>query len=205
MIKKLLILGFILSVFIFSPNSAQGDLFTNDICSLKVETKAGYFFFTNKKMRDVYKNGGYEIQISGSYPLRGCLDLYGSIGFIDATGRSLNFNQKTDFWQIPVDLGLKQTINIASCIDWYAALGPRYFYAHQHNHSDYVNRNIGKSGLGLFVNTGFDYYLNCNFYIKLFGEYSYQQIKPSSSEIGVNNRNLQVGGFYFGAGLGYAF
>ena len=168
-----------------------------------IEAKGGYLFFQSHKMREVYGNGSFEVQISGSYPIRRSCQVYGSVGFLEAWGTSLQVHQKTVFWRIPVDLGLKPIVSIGSFVQWYAAFGPRYFYAHQHNHSSFVNRRIGKSGIGAFANTGFNFFPISHFLIDVFAEYSYEPIRFSSSKASV--RNLQVGGFYLGAGLGYAF
>lgn len=170
-------------------------------CTPPIELKAGYFLYSDKQMRDVYKNGGYEIQLSSRYALRDTLYLYGSIGFQGASGHSTHFHQKSNFWQIPVDLGLRQYFPLNCTTNFYVTAGPRLFYAHQHNHSDYVNKNIGKLGLGIFLNAGFDFIFADNYKVTLFTEYSYQSVNPSSSKQGVETRHVNVGGFCFGGGI----
>lgn len=169
-----------------------------------LEAKGSYFFFTSDKIRKVYPSGGFEVQVSGSYPVWKCLQIYGSLGFLKATGHSINFHQSTSIWEIPVDLGLKPIFTLTSFLQYYIALGPRYFYAHQHNNSSYVNPNIGKSGIGLFTNTGFNFVLN-HFLIDIFGEYSYEPTHFSSSTSNVYSQHIQLSKFNFGLGLGYAF
>ena len=170
-----------------------------------IEVKAGYLIFASQKMRDVYHCGGPEIQLTGAYPIKENLEIYGNIGFLQAWGKSLHLHERTIFWRIPVDLGLRPVFNLTSFMQWYAALGPRYFYAHQHNISSFVNRKIGKSGIGAFANTGFSFFPSSHFLIDIFGEYSYEPLHFSSSKTNVSTRTLQVGGFYFGVGFGYAF
>src|SRR4051812_17488538 len=66
-----------------------------------IEAKAGYFFFASQSMRNVYSNGGFEAQVSASYPIKGVLQIYGSGGFSEVSGKSLHFHEKTTFWRIP--------------------------------------------------------------------------------------------------------
>ncbi len=198
--KGLWIASLILSLPLFSEKPA-GDW----IAPPRVEMKAGYFFFASQKLRDVYGSGGFEIQASGSYPIKRELHIYGSVGFLEAWGNSTHFDQGTTLWEIPVDVGLKPILRITSYADWYIAVGPRYFYVHQSNHSSFVDQTVSKNGIGLFANTGFHFFPIDHLLVDLFGEYSYQPVDISSSKSGAHGRDTQVGGFYFGAGLGYLF
>lgn len=176
-----------------------------------VEIKTGYFFFSNSKMREVYDNGGWDIQLCTSYPLwnlsRGwTLAAYGAVEYLHTSGQSINGNQKTSLWSIPVNIGLKPSYAIDANKQYYFAIGPRYFYLHQHNRSTYVYENKSRNGLGFFVNTGFNYILCNHLVIDIFGEYSYAKTHFHAGESPTNyTRNIQVGGFTFGAGIGYEF
>ena len=170
-----------------------------------IEAKAGYFFFASSRMRDVYTQGGLDLQLSTSYPVWRGLEIYGSVEYLQRSGRSLSNHWKTTIWEIPVSLGLKPVIEICPEAQWYFTLGPRYFYIHQHNYTSYVTMHKGKSGVGLFVNSGFNFIAWKHLLIDVFGEYSYQKVHFHTSRKGVHTRDLQVGGFSFGGGLGYAF
>ena len=182
-------------------------------CSQKVfkctpplwEVKGSYFFFASSVMRDIYGSGGFEVQMSGSYPICRGLQIYGSVGFLEAWGQSQNFHQDTSIWQIPVDLGLKPVITIASFAEYYLAVGPRYFYVHQHNDSNYVNKNTSRNGAGLFVNTGFNFFPIPHLLVDVFAEYAYEPTNFSSDIRNVYGGDVQVSLFNFGAGIGYAF
>ena len=41
-----------------------------------LETKASYFFFASSKTNKVYRNGGFQVQLSGSYPIWKELQVY---------------------------------------------------------------------------------------------------------------------------------
>lgn len=183
----------------------QKDLIGEDGNSPLLEAKAGYFFFASAQMTEVYPNGGFELQLCGSYPLYKCLQIYASAGYLQAWGKSDSGKQSTTIWQIPVDLGLKSIFDLTSCVQYYLGLGPRYFYLHQHNNSSYVDNNVSYNGIGLFANMGFNFFPTCHFFVDLFGEYAYEPAHFSSSKPEVSGGAVQMSIFTFGAGLGVAF
>lgn len=174
------------------------------------EAKVGYFFFTDAQMREVFDQGGLDVQLSVTYPLWETdedwgINLYGAIEYFERSGRSIHGHEKTSLWAIPVNIGIKPTYMISSNLQYYYTLGPRYFYLHQDNRSNYVYKNKSKNGLGYFINTGVNYFLCDNLVIDFFGEYSYAKIHFHSDSSDVYTRNIQVGGFTFGGGIGYEF
>lgn len=175
-----------------------------------LEVKGGYFFFANSTMRKIYDKGGYDLQVSGSFsvatwPERYGLDIYASVEFLHCSGKTIGGNEKTSIWEIPVNLGLKPIIAICTSVQYYFAIGPRYFHLHQHNNSSTLVKNIDRNGIGLFANTGFNFFPTEHLLIDVFGEYSYTKISFHSSKRNVFGQSIQVGGFVFGVGLGYAF
>lgn len=191
-------------------------LFRMFICSLiattahastLVEVKAGYFFFANSTMRQVY-GGGLDTQLCASYPfwcLNGwTLDAYGAVGYANLSGKSINDNQNTSVWWVPVSVGLKPVYAINSHLDYYFAIGPRYLYMHQHNDSAFVIKNSSADNVGFFINTGLNYKLFNRLVVDIFGEYSYVKIDVGGAPL-VYTRDMQVGGLTFGAGIGYEF
>lgn len=175
-----------------------------------IEVKTGYFFFSNSKMQKIYDKGGLDIQLCASYPLmnltsRWTLNAYDAIEYFQRSGKSINGDQKTSLWSSPFSIGLKPVYAIDVNKQYYFAFGPRYFYIHQHNHSSYVYKNKSGKSLGLFVNAGFNYVLCNHFVIDFFGEYSYAKMNFCDGRSRVYTRNIQIGGFTFGGGLGYEF
>lgn len=175
-----------------------------------VEIKAGYFFFSNSKMRKVYDKGGLDVQLSANYPLwcltdKWTLNAYGAIEYFHRSGQSLHAHEKTSIWSVPVNVGLKPVYAINCDLQYYFAIGPRYFFLHQHNHSSFVPKHRSRNGLGFFINTGFNYLLCDQWTLDIFGEYSYAKMHFHGANPNVYTRNIQVGGFTFGGGLGYEF
>lgn len=170
-----------------------------------VEAKAGYFFFSDSKMRKIYDKGGLDVQLSGSCPIWKWIQIYGSVEYFKRHGHSLNAHQRTSIWGIPLSLGLKPVIKICPQVRYYFTLGPRYFFVYQHNQSFQVDKHAHSSGLGGFVNMGFNFFPIRNLFLDIFGEYSYKRMHFHSSKSNVYSNAFQIGGFTFGGGIGYAF
>jgi hypothetical protein len=171
-----------------------------------LEIKPGYFFFADHTLRKIYHSGGFEIQGSATYPLHKMLAVYGSLGYMQVHGKSLHGHQKTSMFQIPFDVGLRAVADWGERASGYLSIGPRYFYVHQHNDSTYVNRNVRQSGLGFFVNGGCNVIAYDRFLLGIFGEYAFEQKSFTSTIPYVYGRkNVQIGGFTFGASIGYEF
>lgn len=200
-------LPFLAFLTALSTSGLADDCTSDEECCnrLDLEVKAGYFFFSDSKMRKIYDKGGFDVQLSGSYPLWRCLQLYGSVEYLQCHGRSLADHQKTRIREVPFSLGLRALFPLGCNFSYYLTAGPRFFCVHSHNDSSYVDRTISKSGLGLFVNTGFTYSLSQCFFVDLFGEYSYGRLNYTSYKTNTYGEKTQVGGFTFGAGLGYSF
>jgi hypothetical protein len=174
------------------------------------EVKTGYFSFSDSKMRKIYNKGGLDIQLCTSYPLwsltsRWTINAYGAVEYFYRSGKSINGNQKTSLWSVPINIGLKPVYEIKANTHYYFAIGPHYFYIHQHNRSSYVYKNKSRNGLGFFVNTGFNYILCNHVAIDIFGEYSYAKTHFHGGKSRIYTRNIQIGGFTFGGGFGYEF
>lgn len=170
-----------------------------------LEAKAGYFFFTDHKLKKVYDQGGLDLQIAASYPIWRWFQIYLSAEFFERKGRSLHFHERTRVWGWPVSLGLKTVATINCWSQYYFTIGPRYFYFHMHNNSSHVDRELNHSAIGGFIGTGFDFYVTKHFIIDIFGEYSYCRTNFHAHKDHTYGEDRQIGGFTFGGGLGYAF
>lgn len=170
-----------------------------------IEFKTGYFFFTDHHMRKVYKHGGFDGQISASCCLYKLLRLYASVEYLERSGRSLHGHQRTFIWEVPLSLGLQVACPIQDWVQYYATLGPRYFFVQARNHSSHVPKHMHSDGCGGFVNTGFAFVFGKHFLLDLFGEYSYRRLHFHSKKHETKGHTVQVGGLTFGGGLGYVF
>lgn len=169
------------------------------------ELKAGYFFFMDEELRDVYGTGAADFQLSYTYFFNKHLGLYGSAEYIQQDGTSKPCRDKAEFYSVPLSLGLKFSTAVSRHVDVYATLGPRYFFVHVKNYSFLVDRKKHESGLGGFANFGFLWHISDRLALDAFGEYSYKRLQFHGSEEGVKGRSVQVGGAVLGAGIGYLF
>lgn len=170
-----------------------------------LEIKPSYFFFQACPMNKIYNKGGFQVQGSASVPYRNYFDFYGSIGYRQAWGHALNTCDKTNLMVIPIDIGLKPVFNFYERYYGFLAIGPRFFYFHQHNNSPYIASDVTGGGIGLFVNGGVNMQVTDYFVLGIFGEYSYEKIATCSSMSNCSNTTVQIGGFAVGINLGYAF
>ncbi|HEX2579238.1 MAG TPA: hypothetical protein VHK67_02415 [Rhabdochlamydiaceae bacterium] len=168
-----------------------------------IEFKAGYFFFSSSNMRKVYDRGGLDLQLSGAFPIYRYLRIYGSVEYMEKSGRSLGEHERTSFWALPLSLGLQPVFPVSCYCDYYFTLGPRYVFAWVYNHFSTVPKHIKANNIGGFANTGFQFIISKHFLLDIFAEYSYVRLKinPSTAE----RQNVQSGGYVFGGALGYAF
>lgn len=182
------------------PSSTE----TKDYRSI-LEFKAGYFFFTDNKMSKVFDQGGLDLQLCGSTPLWRWLQIYGAVEYLEKSGRSLHFHQKTRLWEVPISLGLEGVAKITKKLQYYLTVGPRYIFVHVHNKSHFVDKTLNENGWGGFVNTGFHFFPMRHLVIDIFGEYSYSRMHFHPHKKNVYRGSRQVGGLVFGGGIGYAF
>lgn len=171
-----------------------------------IETKVGYFFFSSSTMRQVYSDGGVDVQVCAAYPLMRRLRVYGSVEYLKKSGHSLNGGQRTSIWEIPLSLGLQPVFQVHSHpIFYYISFGPRYIFSQVRNDSDYISSKMKTRGWGGFMNTGIQFKLRPHFILDIFGEYSYVRLRYSTSVEESHGHPVQVGGLTFGGSLGYAF
>lgn len=170
-----------------------------------VEVKAGYFFFTDHKMREIFNHGGFDGQLSVSIPLFWMIHLYAAGEYLEKSGHSRGGHQSTRIWEIPVSLGLRGVWRFCNDFSAYLTLGPRYFLVHVHNLSHFVPKSLHQHGCGGFANAGLLYTLCDHFTFDVFGEYSYKRLHFHSHKPNTQGHTVQVGGLTFGGGIGYSF
>ncbi len=171
----------------------------------QIELKLGYFYFGDSTFRKIYRQDALDTQISASGAVWKWVRLYGAVNYISRDGRSIGGHNRTEIMFLPVSLGAQAMLDLSDDVKWYATLGPRYFYTHQENHFRGVNRSVNNHTVGGFVNTGIQVLFGDNFFIDLFGEYSYARAHFSSNKQNVSGHTRQLGGLTLGGGLGYQF
>lgn len=174
---------------------------------IDVEVKAGYFFFTDNRLRRVYNRGGLDLQLAASVPLYRTLRLYGALEYVEKHGKSLLLGSHTSIRQIPVSLGLEYRMCVWALpwIESYARLAPQYFHWHVKSDTTVIERSLSESGIGVVGGAGLLASLTDRLKIDLFAEYAYRRVHPQSGKQGVRTFTVQTGGFVLGGGVVYGF
>jgi len=163
-----------------------------------IEGKLGYYNFYNKTLRDVYKDGGLNYQISGAYELNKTFNLYSSIEYVYRHGYSLNAHQKTEFRQLAYSLAPE--VNFLKHF-WFSArlsVGPKLFHVHIKNHSNYVPKSCIKNIFGGFIELALDKTFSNHLLISIFGNTSLGSLKAQGHTTSINSYTV-------GGGVGYKF
>lgn len=196
--KKLFIIAYTLNVlcsYMYAHNPSH-----------TLELKSSYFLFVQDPLSQIYHQGGFEESLSGSFPLWKWLNLYASVGVAHVNGKSLNNHEKTSLLLVPLDLGIKVVFPLFEKLDYYLSFGGRYSYAHQHNSSILVDKNIHLNCGGFFVNNGFNIFATSHWLIGIFGEYAYAKTSVVSHKPTIyGQKNLRIDNAAIGISIGYAF
>lgn len=171
-----------------------------------VEGKAAYFLPQRHKFRRIYSGGGmYGLEISGS----ATQNLYGwvSVDSFTKKGTSLGAPHRTRISMIPLAIGVKYFTPLC-CLpaDLYVGAGLLGTHVRMHDHSPYVKRHPSKWGIGGIAKLGVLFnYGPC--FVDLFTNYSYCHVEfhGHHGKRKVYRNSMNVGGWIFGAGLGYRF
>ncbi len=203
----LIVFAFSKPNYIFSEENSESNVESSVEQSTppSIDVKVGYFFFTDSTMNDVYSNGGIDVQLAGSYPIWRYVSIYGAVEFFEKNGFSLNTQDKTWVYGIPLSLGVKVDFDLKENTTFYAAFGPRYSFIQSRADSSFVPHEANSGGIGLFALGGFYFRIHTNYFLNLFGEYSYIPVHFKTVPVNVYGNDVNAGGFTFGGGLTYKF
>ncbi len=180
--------------------------FVNASCLLP-ELKVSYYRFNSSLLRDIYGGGAPLIQGEINYNPCKYLLVFADVGYLWKNGRSINFHQRTRIEIFPWTLGAKcfYPFRYGSV---YAGGGFRTSTLSVHNKSCYVQRNVHKTELGGVINAGANLCWK-RFVFNPFVEYNFNRMSfhrnQEDIERNIYRHDLQIGGWAFGGGLGYAF
>lgn len=169
------------------------------------ECKLGYFAFSGRTMREIYDQGGIDVQMSTTFPFGKKVHLYTSLEYLEKQGSSLFTHEPTKVFMLPFSFGIKAIYELPHRIQCYYSLGPKVFLIHQHNFTQHVNKKITDGGGGGFVNVGLNFFIYKNSFFDFFAEYSILWTKHQTNRPLVYERSIQVGGYTFGGSVGVKF
>lgn len=201
----------------FAMNGLEAQAPTADIPdSPIIELRASCFYPESSKFRSLFGNNKLNYQLTSSFPLypnwcgwiRG-INLWAAVDYYSHSGHTSTLQNKTSLRIVPLTLGVKYFLP-AICqrvpINFYAAAGMKYYFVHNHNHSNIVKKTINKRGMGGTLEVGCLATLSCHLVVDLFAAYSFKSFgASSSSNPAVKMTGLDLGGLNIGAGFGYKF
>ena len=181
---------------------ASISLFATDVLP---EVKAAYYYPLDSHFRNIYSETGL-YSIETSVQTWDQLYSFASLGYLYTSGRSKGNGggDRTTFEMIPIGLGLKYLFE-TKYINPYLGLGMVVAYTDIDNHSKYVKRNQSKWGVGGLIKSGFLTYLNSQWFLDLFLDYTYLKIDFNDHPNNVVNHKADISGLSIGGGIGYKF
>ncbi len=177
-------------------------LFSNNLQAIDwlAELRGGYFYPTSKKFREIYRDGGPEVELELSKTFKKDWMAWANVNYFERSGHSIGFHDKTTINMVPVSFGFKYLYPICNFpINPYLGGGVTYTFINVKNDADFVKRHVTKSGVGFVVKSGMYVDLCYGLILDIFADYYYQKIHFYSKN------NEDVGGFKMGLGLGYKF
>jgi hypothetical protein len=173
--------------------------------NIHTEFKLGYFYFGDSKLRHIYHQDALDYQFSISSRLWEGIRWELDLNYISKKGRSTGGHYPTHIRIVPLSLGLQGLLNLSHDVQWYASIGPRYFWVFQTNRFQGIDRHVHASGLGGFISSGILLYPIQDVFIDLYGSYSYGRLSFTSHKQNIVGHQRQVGGLSVGGALGYNF
>jgi opacity protein-like surface antigen len=163
------------------------------------ELRAGYFYPTSKKFREIYRQGGPEGEVEVSKSFSENWIGWGNINYFQRSGRSKGFHDRTTIRMLPLSLGLKYQFQFCNCFSPYIGAGVTYTFLNVKNAAHFVKRHVSREGFGFVLKSGVNINLSEDFLLDLFLDYYYQDVRFH------DKHRVEVGGLRTGIGLGYRF
>lgn len=173
-----------------------------------LEAKPGYYYFTDKEMREFFDNGGFTIRGEAGYRFWKPLAIWLDVGYFQKEGHAMGGSEELDIKLVTFTLGLKGIFYVHEIVALYAGVGPRLFMALLHNNSPFVRGEDDGIGIGGGFQGGvwlFPFPRNRNIFFDFFIDYSHKGMEIEEDETSSLDFDIDVSGITAGAGLGIRF
>lgn len=202
-LKNIYLITFILSASIYCKNT-----FCKNIL---LEFKAASFFPTNSCTKDIYGKAAGLFGSELTFQLCENKNWYGfaSVDFLSKSGHSIGLCNYTKLDIVPFGLGLKYFVPFGykNCYlgDFYLGLGVQPLYLKTSDCLNNITTITSRWGCGGIAKIGSYFYLPCNFFIDLFFDYSFVNVKAKNCSEFIIPQKADLNGAILGVGIGYMF
>lgn len=161
--------------------------------SFIVEVKAGYFNPSDDMFKDIY-GGNTSIGAELALLLNDWLGVWVDFRTFNNDGKLTYTGEDTEIKLTAISFGAKYILKVGKKFDFYGGLGLEHNKFNEKN----VLGEVDESKTGILLKLGSYFKISKHFFADIFINYSTCKMKPMNFE-------FNVGGLYYGLGLGYIF
>ena len=128
------------------------------VCDVKrwyFEFKPGYYYLTDKLMRQFFHNGGFTFRVETGYRFWKPFIVWLDGSYFQKKGTALGTTYGIEFKLATITLGLKTIWEFNDYAAFYVGAGPRVFMMEIHNESPFVPGKDSAFGIGVGADGGF--------------------------------------------------
>lgn len=167
-----------------------------------LQVRGGYFRFANHTARKIYHQGAPDVELQGDFFIQTFCNPWINVNYVWREGRSIPLSDKTKLKLATMSIGNNMQFPFFTPhLKFYLGVGLSTAYLHLHDYSNHLPEHTHRWSIGVVGKSGFFTSFN-HFLLNLFFDYYYQPVRTSST---LSERQLNVGGFRTGLGLGYLF
>lgn len=170
--------------------------------------KPGYFYFSDNNMRHFFNDGGFILRAQSGCRFWEYLMVWMDGSYFEKTGESIGGGAKLKIKLATLTLGLKGIYYFNEYAAIYGGAGPRIFMMLLNNATPFVRGDDNEVGVGGGFDLGFWLFPIPqwkNFFIDVFGDYSWKKLRVDADEISSFDYDVNVSGISVGAGIGIRF
>jgi len=164
--------------------------------------RVGVFGFTSRTARKIYGGAAPDIELQGDFYVRSFFNPWINVNYVWKEGKSEGLKDKTYFQLGTLSIGFNLLFPHYKFFQFYIGPGFSSAYLHTTDRSNYLPKTTGRFSVGVVGKGGFLIPLYRNLVLDLFFDYYYQPVRTRSS---LSERQINVGGFRTGGGLGWKF
>lgn len=173
----------------------------------KLQIRAGYFDLKDHRAREIYNNGGIEVEIEAARKIGCYVDLWGNFNYFWKNGHSTGLKEKTHLDLYTLSLGLKHFFPLyRERLYFYLGIGGALGILKIKDNSSFVKKHRDQAFGGGVAKGGFLYFFKQCFFFDFFTDYYYLPSHFKGSRMrNLTGNNPDLGGFRFGLGFGVNF